>query len=130
VVRVRKKYGQSQPYVTKDGSVIRELIHPDQGSGCLMSLAEATVHPGGRTLLHLHHASEEIYHVLEGTGCMSLGGEVFSVDPGDSVLIRPGTPHRIENIGEGELVILCCCSPAYAHDDTLLLEEEDRKPVQ
>jgi mannose-6-phosphate isomerase-like protein (cupin superfamily) len=40
---------------------------------------------------------------------------------GDTVLIPPGTPHRIENTGTGELKILCACAPAYAHGDTELL---------
>jgi mannose-6-phosphate isomerase-like protein (cupin superfamily) len=119
---VKREYCQSRPYVTKDGSVIRELLHPDLGVEAAMSLAEATVPPGAATLLHIHNASEELYHVTRGTGLMSLAGETFEVAPGDSVLIRPGTPHKIENTGEGPLVILCCCCPAYAHEDTLVLE--------
>jgi mannose-6-phosphate isomerase-like protein (cupin superfamily) len=53
---------------------------------------------------------------------MRLGEEVFSVEPGDSVLIPPDTPHCIEASGEAPLHILCCCSQAYAHADTELLE--------
>lgn len=30
--RVRKEYGRIRPSVTKDGAVIRERIHPDQGT--------------------------------------------------------------------------------------------------
>ena len=33
--------------------------------------------------------------------------------------------YGIENAGEGELVILCCCAPAYEHDDTVLLTQDD-----
>lgn len=121
---MKKEYGQAEPYITKDGSVIRELIHPDREGASAMSLAEATVSPGRITHLHLHRSSEEIYHVVKGNGCMTLGSEVFGVAPGDSVLIAPGTPHRVENTGSEPLVILCCCAPAYAHDDTLLLADE------
>ena len=52
-----------------------------------------------------------------------LGDEVFSVHEGDTVCISPNTPHCIKNIGESPLHILCCCSPAYSHEDTELLEE-------
>ena len=108
--------------VTKDGSEIRELIHPSVHGARNQSLAEATVFPGQRTCLHRHRVTEEIYHVIEGTGRMTLGGERFEVAVGDSVLIPPGTPHCIEAIGPSALRILCACSPAYAHDDTELIE--------
>jgi mannose-6-phosphate isomerase-like protein (cupin superfamily) len=126
--RVKKEYGQIEPYVTKDGSVIRELIHPDQGVDAAMSLAEATVPPGKTTRLHVHRTSEEIYHIVNGTGRMTLGRDTFEAAAGDSILIRPGMPHRIENTGADALVILCCCSPAYAHEDTLLVEGMDGQP--
>jgi mannose-6-phosphate isomerase-like protein (cupin superfamily) len=37
------------------------------------------------------------------------------------VNIPPGTPHSIANTGEGDLKILCACSPAYTHEDTEIL---------
>lgn len=110
-------------YVTKDGSLIRELMHPAQHGGQAQSLAEATVPAGTRTALHRHHVTEELYHVTAGQGRMTLGEHSFGVTVGDTVLIPPGTAHCIEATGSEALVILCCCSPAYAHDDTELLDE-------
>jgi mannose-6-phosphate isomerase-like protein (cupin superfamily) len=52
---------------------------------------------------------------------MRLGAEEFPVQPGDSILIPPGTPHAIRNSGTEELLILCCCAPPYRHEDTELL---------
>ncbi|HQG32626.1 MAG TPA: cupin domain-containing protein [Deltaproteobacteria bacterium] len=118
---MKTAYGKISPYITKDGSEIRELIHPDAGGSKRMSLAEATVLPGAATFFHVHRTSEEIYHIIRGSGFMTLGDEVFEVGEGDSILIRPGVPHRIENTGEGSLKILCCCSPPYSHEDTGLL---------
>ncbi len=109
------------PYITKDGSEIRELLHPSQGSVENQSLAEAVVPPGTITLLHRHHRTEEIYHITRGEGRMTLGDAVFPVVVGDSIAIRPGTPHCIENIGQVPLHILCCCAPAYSHADTELI---------
>ncbi|HQU77968.1 MAG TPA: cupin domain-containing protein [Azonexus sp.] len=109
------------PYVTRDGSEIRELLHPGQHGVRNQSLAEAVIPPGTATLLHRHKTSEEIYHVTQGKGLMTLGGEIFAIAVGDSVAIAPGTPHRVENTGTGALHILCCCAPAYTHDDTELL---------
>lgn len=43
-----------QPYLTKDGSLIRELIHPEIHRNQNQSLAEALVPAGVITLLHRH----------------------------------------------------------------------------
>jgi mannose-6-phosphate isomerase-like protein (cupin superfamily) len=117
-------YTSVVPYITKDGSLIRELMHPVRNSNRSQSLAEATVLPGCETLLHRHRSSEELYHVSHGIGLMTVGAERFEVEPGDTVCIPPGTPHRIRSIGPEPLVILCACSPAYSHDDTELLASE------
>lgn len=111
------------PYVTRDGSIIRELMHPAVHGNRNQSLAEAEVPPGCVTLLHRHPLSEELYHVTAGQGLMTLGDATFAVGPGDTVHIAPGTPHRITNTGNVPLLVLCCCAPPYAHDDTDLLDE-------
>jgi mannose-6-phosphate isomerase-like protein (cupin superfamily) len=120
----RTEYQRVKPYVTKDGSTIRELIHPSIHGSRNQSLAEATVPPDSRTRLHWHQITEEIYFILKGRGLMTLGEEVFPVKMGDSVLIPPGKPHRLENTGRSPLKVLCACSPAYSHKDTELIHEE------
>jgi mannose-6-phosphate isomerase-like protein (cupin superfamily) len=52
---------------------------------------------------------------------MTLGDKRLEIGPGDSIAIAPGTAHCVQNSGEITLVILCCCSPPYAHADTQLL---------
>ena len=116
------KYKEVEPYITKDGSIIRELMHPSVHGNSNQSLAEATVPAGGKTLLHKHHLTEEIYHITEGSGIMTLGSEEFEVKKGDTICISPGIPHRIQNTGYTLLKILCCCAPAYSHEDAELLE--------
>jgi mannose-6-phosphate isomerase-like protein (cupin superfamily) len=118
------KYTAIPSYITKDGSTIRELMHPDQHDSRHQSLAEAVVPPGSKTQLHRHQQTEEIYHITQGRGMMTLGDHVFAVEPGDTVVIVPNTPHCIENTAATDLHILCACSPAYSHDDTELLESE------
>jgi len=56
---------------------------------------------------------------------MILGAECFAVAAGDTVAILPGTPHGLENPGPAPLVVLCCCAPPYAHEDTELLDSLD-----
>jgi len=118
---MRQPYKTVLPYITKDGSEIRELMHPDVHGNKNQSLAEATVPVGGKTLRHKHAITEELYHITRGHGLMTLGEEQFEVFAGDTICIPPGTEHCIENLGTEPLVLLCCCSPAYAHDDTELV---------
>ena len=118
---MRSAYSSIRPYVTKDGSEIRELMHSSVHGNRNQSFAEATVSPRAQTALHRHKLTEEIYHITHGVGMMTLGGERFAVAPGDTICIAPGTPHCIENAGDAPLKILCACSPAYSHDDTELL---------
>ncbi|MDD5296855.1 MAG: cupin domain-containing protein [Rhodocyclaceae bacterium] len=117
----RQPYAEVQPYITLDGSEIRELMHPGVQGNQAQSLAEATVFPGKPTRLHRHRETEELYHILEGRGVMRLGDEEIPVEPGDTVCILPGMPHRVSAEG-GVLRLLCCCAPAYRHEDTELLE--------
>lgn len=119
---MKTQYAQVSAYRTKDGSEIRELMHPSLHGNQRQSLAEAVVAPGARTLLHRHGKAEELYHVTRGRGVMTLGDAVFEVNPGDTVAIPAGMAHRIANTGPAPLHLLCCCSPAYAHDDTEILE--------
>lgn len=114
-------YDKLPAYITKDGSTIRELMHPLQHGSRNQSLAAAIVPPGTQTLLHRHHKTEELYHITAGEGVMQLGDDKCTVSPGDTILIPPGTPHAITNHGNNELKILCCCAPPYSHDDTELL---------
>ncbi|NOZ59181.1 MAG: cupin domain-containing protein [Euryarchaeota archaeon] len=110
----------AEPFITKDGSLVRELVHPKNSSAERLSLAEARVKPGDRTREHLHRKSEEVYYILSGEGEVYLNGKGARVEAGDAVLIPPGTRHYVVNTGEEELVILCACSPPYSHEDTLI----------
>ncbi len=119
LLRSRRDAVPAEP--TRDGSRVRELMHPARQGNRAQSLAEAELAPGASTRLHRHRRSEEIYHFLAGRGEMELDGRRFPVQAGDTVCIPPGSPHRLFNTGEGTLRLLCCCAPAYAHDDTELL---------
>jgi uncharacterized cupin superfamily protein len=58
------------------------------------------VAPGMRTCpYHLHHAQEEMFIVLEGSGTLRVAGEMLPLKTGDVVFIPPGPeyPHQIIN---------------------------------
>lgn len=109
---------RAEPFVTKDGSTIRELLGlPISDLVRNQSLAEATLAPGQSTERHYHRESEEIYFLLEGGGLLEVDGETREVVPGDAVLIPPGARHALRAGPEGAR-LLCCCAPPYRHEDT------------
>jgi mannose-6-phosphate isomerase-like protein (cupin superfamily) len=114
----------SDAFTTKDGSTIRELAGRVALPAAHQSLAEATVPVGSATTAHFHPIAEELYFFTAGTGRLRIGGEQRNVRAGDCAVIPPGTEHKLFNTGDEPLVLLCCCSPAYSHDDTVLTEEE------
>jgi mannose-6-phosphate isomerase-like protein (cupin superfamily) len=89
-VQLFTQYREVEPHITKDGSIICELMHPSVHGNSNQSLAEATVPAGGKTILHKHHLTEEIYHITEGSGIMTLGSEGFEVKKGDSISLVIG----------------------------------------
>src|SRR3954449_9102259 len=101
-----------QPIVPPDGSEVRELARPPE-TARNQSLAEATVPPGGETAEHFHRSSEEIYHFVSGEGRMRLGDEESDVRLRETVVIPPGTRHKLWNPGVEPLVLLCSSSPPY-----------------
>jgi mannose-6-phosphate isomerase-like protein (cupin superfamily) len=63
---------------------------------------------------------EEIYLFVSGMDTMRLDGEEAPVRAGDWVVVAPGAVHKLRNEGAEPLVPLCCCAPAYSHEDTIL----------
>lgn len=113
----------AEPFVTKDGSSIRELAGPVSLPTANQSLAEATLPPGASTTEHHHVVSEELYHVIRGRARVRIDGEERDMRVGDCVVIPPGAVHKLWNADErDELAILCCCAPPYSDADTVLAE--------
>jgi mannose-6-phosphate isomerase-like protein (cupin superfamily) len=111
---------EADPFVTTDGSTIRELAGRVSLPSRKQSLAEATVAVGDATDEHYHPVAEELYFFLAGSGLLRVGDEQRAVGAGDCVLIEPGTIHKIRNTGEEPLRLLCCCAPPWSPDDTVL----------
>lgn len=117
-----KNLNEVEPFTTKDGSEIRELLAHRNSAIRNQSLAEARLPVGGSTQEHYHVRTEEIYYITHGAGRMRIEGEVREVKVGDSIAIPPGQKHKLWNTGKETLRLLCCCAPAYEHEDTVITE--------
>ena len=107
-----------EEFVAGDGSLLRELLHPDKTPlEIRYSLAHATVSSGQVTKPH-RLTTAEVYYIIEGFGEMFIDDESKPVEPGSTVYIPPGTVQRIENTGDHKLVFLCIVDPAWRSEDT------------
>ena len=65
--------------------------------------------PGKRSCpYHFHHAEEEMFIVLEGSGTLRVAGEMLAITAGDVVFIPPGPeyPHHILNTSDAPLTYI------------------------
>ncbi len=111
-VELRNRDRDAAPFVTKDGSTIREYHHTER-----QSLAEASLPPRASTERHYHARAEEIYLIVEGGGALDVDGDLRDVAAGDAILIPPGAWHEL-TAGDDGVTLLCSCVPAYSDDDT------------
>jgi mannose-6-phosphate isomerase-like protein (cupin superfamily) len=114
------------PFITKDGSEIRELLAHRNSAIRNQSLAEARLPIGASTQEHYHIKTEEIYFITAGRGRMRIDNEAADVEAGDAIAIPPGKRHKLWNTGEEILKLLCCCSPPYEHSDTIITEGNEK----
>jgi mannose-6-phosphate isomerase-like protein (cupin superfamily) len=117
-----RSYEQLEAFTTLDGSEIREWAGPVSAPARNQSLAEATIPVGGATTEHYHRSTEELYLIVAGRGLLAIDGEERVVDEGDCALIPPGARHKLHNVGEQPLRVVCACAPAYSDADTQLTE--------
>ena len=117
-------YKELEPFITKDGSEIREWAGRAAAPAVNQSLAEASLPPGAATTEHFHRLSGELYLITQGTGRLRIEGEEREVRTGDCAVIPPGAKHKLWNTGDDVLRVVCACSPAYSHEDTILTEDE------
>ena len=68
------------------------------------------IDPGKRAFpFHNHHANEEMFFVVSGTGQLRFGKATYDVKPGDVIACPPGGPevaHQLINTGSEDLKVL------------------------
>lgn len=109
-------------FVAGDGTILREMLHPDKADLALRySLAHAVVPVGATSFKHrLRHS--EVYYLLAGEGTMFIDEASAPVQAGDTVYIPPRAVQWIENTGAAPLAFLCIVDPAWQPEDEEVLE--------
>lgn len=81
---------------------IRPLINEEDGAAAEVHHLEIT-----DAKLHYHEHTDEIYHVLDGTGRMRVGDEEIELHKDVTVYVPRGLKHR----AWGKLKVLVVCIP-------------------
>jgi mannose-6-phosphate isomerase-like protein (cupin superfamily) len=107
-------------FLTSERCFILETWNEDSDPS--VSIARSRVTRGVTTQLHALDVDER-YLIVAGRGEMLVGDlQPSAVGPGDVVAIPAGTPQRIKNIGDQDLVFYCVCSPRFQPEGYEALE--------
>jgi quercetin dioxygenase-like cupin family protein len=77
-----------------------------------LTLAEATVPPGGGPPPHIHPHTDEAFYILGGKLEFLNGDKTFLAGEGDFVFVPRGTRHRFRNVGIQTARLLFMFTPA------------------
>ena len=95
---------ESQAVKAGTGTSMQVLISAEEGPH--FAMRRFSMAPGGGMPRHTNRVEHEQY-VLAGRARISIGDDVFEVQPGDVVFIPGGAPHDYQNIGDEPFVFLC-----------------------
>lgn len=76
-------------------------------------LVETIVHPDGFVAAaHVHPDQSERFEILAGLVELRIDHKTYLAEPGDVLVVPPGTPHRFRNAGDTDARFLCEIRPA------------------
>jgi mannose-6-phosphate isomerase-like protein (cupin superfamily) len=99
-------------FATPERCIIIETYNIERSPA--LSIARARVEPGVTTAWHSVDGTVERYIIAEGRGRVEVGDFLpEEVAPGDVVTIPAGVRQRISNVGSGDLIFYCVCTPRF-----------------
>lgn len=84
-----------------------------------------TVHPGMRLSYQRHERRAEHWYVVSGRGVVTLDDTCIAVHAGATVDIALGVAHRVENVGDQDLLFIEVQSGDYFGEDDIVRLDDD-----
>ena len=91
-------------------STITFKVVPSDSTG--LFIIENTFRAKGGPARHLHYEQDEWFYAVEGEFVIEVGGEIFQVNAGDSLLAPRKVPHAWAYVGDGVGRMLITFMPA------------------
>lgn len=95
--------------LTFEGGIANDLLSPDLAGP--IELLRTTIEPGAWSGGDYGHRGNEAGYVLEGTLELSIEGQRFTLQPGDSFAFACDKPHRFGNPGSVPVTVLWVLTP-------------------
>lgn len=80
-----------------------------EGAGLMAGLN--AFEPGQEHASHAHAGTDKLYHVVEGRGEFTVGGETQLLERGALVFAPAGVAHGVKSVGPGRLLVLAVMGP-------------------
>ena len=101
------------------GALSKALVRPETCGSRRIDHRISCYQPMAHVAEHVHRVQEQVYHVLEGEGLLTLGDRSVPMRRHDYVFVPPGVRHSFTNNGLMPLVFLVVTAPV----------EDDETPV-
>ncbi len=93
------------------GALSKPLVRPETCASRRIDYRISSYQPMAHVAEHVHRVQEQIYHVLDGEGVLTLDDRRVVLRRHDYVFIPPGIRHSFTNEGLAPLVFLVVTSP-------------------
>lgn len=124
-----KRMADVNEFETKERCFISEIANDPEDEQ--VSIARARVKPGEVTAWHKLLGITERYIITKGRGIVEVADcPATPVKVGDVVIIPPGSPQRIRNVGDTNLVFFAVCTPRFIEDAYVDLDSDIYIPCE
>lgn len=93
------------------GALSKALVRPEVCASRLIDHRISCYQPMAHVAEHVHRIQEQVYHVLEGEGLLTLDDQQRILRKHDYVFVPPGVRHSFTNTGLTPLVFIVVTSP-------------------
>ena len=93
------------------GALSKALVRPETCGSRRIDFRISCYQPMAYVQEHVHRVQEQVYHVLEGEGMLTLDERSVLLRKNDYVFVPPGVRHSFTNNGFGPLVFLVVTTP-------------------
>lgn len=83
-----------------NSNILDVKVSGSDTDGDLAIFEQTSLSQGKGTPLHIHHAQDEIFYVIEGSYYFQVGDEKFSLTTGDSIFLPRKVPHAWTQVSE------------------------------
>jgi len=97
------------------------VLYEDEGC----KVKRFLVRPGKRLSLQRHKYRAEHWHLVRGDALVTRDGETIRMQAGHSLDIPLGAVHRIENVGQEDVIVIEVQSGTYLGEDDIERFEDD-----